>query len=113
MVKKKEMSGRWIVIDENNQIHYYSNFNEALKHPGRRASIMTEEFYKTRYEDIIRKRLEEKGMAEVKNLHQHQQTGTIIPPEEALMNIIKQGATEFEKETGRKMSYGEMREMYG
>jgi len=55
MVKKKEMSGRWIVIDENNQIHHYSNFNEALKHPGRRASIMTEEFYKTRYEDIIRK----------------------------------------------------------
>ena len=61
----------------------------------------------------LKKRLEEKGMAEVKNLHQHQQTGTIIPPEEALMNIIKQGATEFEKETGRKMSYGEMREMYG
>jgi|688.fasta_scaffold1327064_2 hypothetical protein len=61
----------------------------------------------------LKKRLEEKGMAEVKNLHQHQQTGTIIPPEEALMNIMKQGATEFEKETGRKMSYGEMREMYG
>ncbi len=63
----------------------------------------------------LKKRLEEKGMAEVKNLHQHQhqQTGTIIPPEETLMNIIKQGATEFEKETGRKMSYGEMREMYG
>ncbi len=59
----------------------------------------------------LKKRLEEKGMAEVKNLHQ--QTGTIIPPEEALMNIMKQGANEFEKETGRKMSYGEMREMYG
>ena len=57
------------------------------------------------------RRLEEKGMADVKNIQQ--QTGTIIPPEESLINIMKQGATEFEKETGRKMSYGEMREMYG
>ena len=54
MVKKKEIGGKWIVIDENDQIHYYSNFNEALKHPGRRASIMTEEFYKTRYKDITK-----------------------------------------------------------
>ena len=65
---------------------------------------------KEKLEGLMR-RLEEKGMADVKNIQQ--QTGTIIPPEEALMNIMKQGATEFEKETGRKMSYGEMREMYG
>ena len=65
---------------------------------------------KEKLEGLMR-RLEEKGMADVKNIQQ--QTGTIIPPEEALINIMKQGATEFEKETGRKMSYGEMREMYG
>ena len=56
MVKKKQLADKWIVIDENNQIHHYSNFNEALKHPGGRARIMTEEFYKTQYEDIARKR---------------------------------------------------------
>ena len=65
---------------------------------------------KEKLEGLMR-RLEEKGMADVKNIQQ--QTGTIIPPEEALINIMKKGATEFEKETGRKMSYGEMREMYG
>jgi len=65
---------------------------------------------KEKLEGLMR-RLEEKGMEDVKNIQQ--QTGTIIPPEEALINIMKQGATEFEKETGRKMSYGEMREMYG
>ena len=65
---------------------------------------------KEKLEGLMR-RLEEKGMADVKNIQQ--QTGTIIPPEESLINIMKQGATEFEKETGRKMSYGEMREMYG
>jgi len=65
---------------------------------------------KEKLEGLMR-RLEEKGMADVKNIQQ--QTGTIIPPDEALINIMKQGATEFEKETGRKMSYGEMREMYG
>jgi hypothetical protein len=65
---------------------------------------------KEKLEGLMR-RLEEKGMADVKNIQQ--QTGTIIPPEDSLMNIMKQGATEFEKETGRKMSYGEMREMYG
>ena len=56
MVKKKEMSGRWIVIDSDDHISYYPNFLTALKHPGGRVSIMTEEFYKTRYEDIARKR---------------------------------------------------------
>jgi hypothetical protein len=53
---KKQISGKWIVIDSDNHISYYPNFSTALKHPGGRVSIMTEEFYKTRYEDIIRKR---------------------------------------------------------
>jgi hypothetical protein len=73
-------------------------------------STTTTDTKKEKLEGLMR-RLEEKGMADVKNIQQ--QTGTIIPPEEALINIMKQGATEFEKETGRKMSYGEMREMYG
>ena len=30
-----------------------------------------------------------------------------------LMNIMKTGFDEFKKETGRNMSYGEMRELYG
>ena len=56
MVKKKQIAEKWVVVDANNQVHPYSNLNEALKHPGGRVSIMTEEFYKTRYEDIVRKR---------------------------------------------------------
>ena len=52
MVKKKQMSGKWVVVDADDQVHPYSTFNEALKHPGGRVRIMTEEFYKTRYEEI-------------------------------------------------------------
>ena len=74
------------------------------------STTTTTDTKKEKLEGLMR-RLEEKGMADVKNIQQ--QTGTIIPPEEALINIMKQCATEFEKETGRKMSYGEMREMYG
>ena len=74
------------------------------------STTTTTDTKKEKLEGLMR-RLEEKGMADVKNIQQ--QTGTIIPPEESLINIMKQGATEFEKETGRKMSYGEMREMYG
>ena len=56
MVKKKQLAEKWVVLDENDQVHRYSNFNEALKHPDGRARIMTEEFYNTQYEDIARKR---------------------------------------------------------
>ena len=49
MVKKKQMSGKWVVVDADDQVHPYSTFNEALKQPGGRVRIMTEEFYKTRY----------------------------------------------------------------
>jgi len=55
MVKKKEISGRWVVVDSDDNIFYYPNFLAALKHPGSRVSIMTEEYYTTQYEDIIRK----------------------------------------------------------
>jgi hypothetical protein len=53
---KKQISGKWVIIDSDNHISYYPNFLTALKHSGSRVSIMTEEFYKTRYEDITRKR---------------------------------------------------------
>ena len=55
MVKKKEMSGRWIVIDSDDHIFYYPNFTTALKHPGSRVSIMTEEYYETAYKEINKK----------------------------------------------------------
>ena len=55
MVKKKEIGGKWIVIDSDDHIFNYPDFTAALKHPGSRVSIMTEQFYKTRYEDIVRK----------------------------------------------------------
>ena len=55
MFKKKHVSEKWIVIDSDDHIFNYPNFLDALKHPGSRVSIMTEEFYKTRYEDIVRK----------------------------------------------------------
>ena len=54
MVKKKQMSGKWVVVDANDQVHPYSTFTEALKHPGGGVRIMTEEFYKTRYKDITK-----------------------------------------------------------
>jgi len=55
MVKKKEISSRWIVIDSDDHIYYYPDFTAALKHPGSRVSIMTEEYYNTTYKEIIRK----------------------------------------------------------
>jgi hypothetical protein len=55
MVKKKEMSGRWIVIDADDHIFDYPNFLAAMKHPGSRVSIMTEEYYKTAYKEINKK----------------------------------------------------------
>ena len=33
--------------------------------------------------------------------------------EKAITSILQEGFNEFEKETGRKMTYSEMREMYG
>ena len=39
------------------------------------------------------------------------ENGTI--DKKAITSILQQGFDEFEKETGRKMTYSEMREMYG
>ena len=55
MVKKKEISEKWIVIDSDDHIYYYLDFTTALKHPGSRVSIMTEEYYTTAYKEINKK----------------------------------------------------------
>jgi len=40
------------VIDSDDHIYYYLDFTTALKHPGSRVSIMTEEYYTTAYKEI-------------------------------------------------------------
>ena len=58
----------------------------------------------------VMNKLEKEGMKNVKEL---QKKEGFIPTEQSLMNLMQKGADEFEKEMGRKMNYGEMREMYG
>ena len=60
--------------------------------------------------ETVMKRLEEKGMENVKEL---QKKEGIIPTEQSLTDLLQQGADEFKKELGRTMTYGEMRDMYG
>lgn len=55
MVKKKEIGGKWIVIDSDDHIFNYPNFTTALHHPGSRVSMMTEEYYETAYKEITAK----------------------------------------------------------
>lgn len=55
MFKKKQGVERWIVIDSDDHIFNYSNFTAALKHPGSRVSMMTEEYYETAYKEIVAK----------------------------------------------------------
>ena len=52
--------------------------------------------------------LEKQGEADVKNL-----ITTSLPSEQTLLDLLQKGGDEFEKHMGRKMTYGEMREMYG
>ena len=58
----------------------------------------------------VMNKLEKEGMKNVKEL---QKKEGFIPTEQSLMNLMQKGADEFEKEMGRPMNYGEMREMYG
>jgi hypothetical protein len=55
MVKKKQVVGKWIVIDSDDHIYYYPTFLDALKHTGSRVCIMTEEYYETTYKEITAK----------------------------------------------------------
>lgn len=52
--------------------------------------------------------LEKQGESDVKNL-----STTSLPVEQTLMGLLQKGSDEFEQQMGRKMTYGEMREMYG
>ena len=58
----------------------------------------------------VMNKLEKEGMENVKTL---QKKEGLILTEQSLMNLMQKGADEFEKEMGRQMNYGEMREMYG
>ncbi len=58
----------------------------------------------------VMNKLEKEGMENVKTL---QKKEGLIPTEQGLMNLMQKGAAEFEKEMGRPMNYGEMRDMYG
>lgn len=56
----------------------------------------------------VMKDLERKAEEEVKGLYKNNNIG-----EKEIMTILQNGSKEFEQKTGRSMSYGEMREMYG
>jgi hypothetical protein len=58
----------------------------------------------------VMNKLEKEGMENVKTL---QKKEGMIPTEQSLINLMQKGADEFEKEMGRPMNYGEMREIYG
>ena len=60
-------------------------------------------------EDLMQK-LEREGM---EKLAAAQKKEGIFPAEKTLTNIIQAGFDEFEKKTGRTMTYSEMRELYG
>ena len=57
----------------------------------------------------LKNKLEEEGMQKVTELIKNRDLGNI----NMLKDIMKSGADEFEKKTGRKMTYIEMREIYG
>ena len=58
--------------------------------------------------NALKKNLEKEGMEKVTVLKQ-----TNLPMEENLTSIMQKGIDTFQKETGRGMTYGEMRELYG
>jgi hypothetical protein len=58
-----------------------------------------------KYKELMAK-LEKEGEQKVKELN-------LLLSEKELLAIMQKGADTFQKETGRPMTYGEMREMYG
>jgi len=59
----------------------------------------------------VMKDLEKQGEADVKKLQT--EYNALIPPQQTLMDLLQKGGDEFERQMGRKMTYGEMRDMYG
>ena len=65
------------------------------------------------YEDDltkIKKKLEKEGEAAVQALYKDKNANIT---EQSLTSIMQKGFDEFKEKTGRTMSYGEMRELYG
>jgi len=56
----------------------------------------------------LMKKLEKEGMEKVQNLH-----NTNTCNMDTLTHIMKEGEEEFKQNTGRSMTYSEMRRMYG
>ena len=76
--------------------------------------------------ELLMKKLEKEGMEKAKDLNitidkiinitkmeETEKTKVLKTTTDMLTNIMQNGADEFEKQMGRKMTYGEMREMYG
>jgi uncharacterized protein YqgV (UPF0045/DUF77 family) len=65
--------------------------------------------------DEIISQLEQDGYNKLKNLNVQMGSNetTLQNYGDSLLQIVKDGATEFEKKAGRKMTYSEMREAYG
>ena len=56
----------------------------------------------------IMKKIEKDGENNLKDLYKQNNVNEVT-----LTNIMKNGEKEFVKKTGRRMTYGEMRQMYG
>jgi flagellar motility protein MotE (MotC chaperone) len=56
----------------------------------------------------IMKKIEKEGEDNLKELYKQNNVNEVT-----LTNIMKNGEKEFVKRTGRRMTYGEMRQMYG
>jgi hypothetical protein len=85
---------------------------DALPSPPsiKKRSIVEESVYEN--SQTVINDLEQKGETQVKEL----MTGKTQKVEDigkSLMSIIENGANEYEKRTGQKMSYAEMRAAYG
>ena len=74
------------------------------------ANKKREEVFKGEPSGNLMEKLEKEGMDKVAAA---QKKEGILPSKETLTNIMQAGFDEFKKETGRNMSYSEMRELYG
>ena len=60
------------------------------------------------------KELEKKGEESAKNIvKEFVKNGNVNDSLKSIENVLQKGFDDFEKETGRKMSYSEMRDLYG
>ena len=79
--------------------------------PCEKAQVQKEEQPDEQTRIELMKKLENEGMEKLQAL-KNAENGIILT-EKSLMDIMQSGGNEFEKQMGRKMTYSEMREMYG